>query len=378
MRTLRCVSGVLAATLFLVLAGTGIQAGTVGGSEFTVSFEPRIDQMPTTDPQDPVTVYLDSGALARITDMDLRILAESVASPDGDGLPTFVPKETTLRTYYAPAVEPRVPAAAPPAQLASFEYPQATGLGDIGSGGRDVPLGDARYFVSGPGGYGTVLTGRPPGGLDNWSHVTRTAISYIRPNVNIQMMLALDVPGATPAGDFEGPGFNPHALLAIERETRMHSADLGATTAEFGRPLRPLPPDEPQTALTVGLDLGVLPTFLSQMGMGVSIVASRGQETGNLRVALVGTTELPVDWTPIERPYQHPAGQGMEYPVVNSPWGYPDGGVSGGRVPGGGGGGPPTPITPITPSPPVPEPATVLTLLGGMAATMAYNRRRRR
>jgi len=380
MRTLAFLSYLLAAGLLLGFGGPGVQAGTVGTSDFALSFEPGIGRMPTTHPEDPVSVYLDGGVLARVTEVDVQALGESVAAFGQAHLPVFVPNETQVQTYYAPAAEPRMPAAAPPeapAQLASFAYPQATGLGDIGSGGRDVPLGDARYFGSGPGGYGTFLQGQPPGGLKNWSHVTRTGISYIRPNVNIQMMLALDVPGTTTAGTFEGPGFDPNALLAIERETKVHSDDIGARTAQFGRTARPEPPDEPQTALTVGLDLGVLPTFLSQMGMGVSIVASRGQQTGDLRVALVGTTELPVDWTPIERPYQHPIGQGRDYPILASVWDYPSGGAggSGGPPEEGGGGNPPTPITP---NPPIPEPATVLTLLGGIGVTLIRSRRKRR
>ena len=222
-------------------------------------------------------------------------------------------------------------------------------------------------------------SGRPPGGLENWSHVTRTAISYIRPNVNIQMMLALDVPGGTLGGEFEGPGVTPKALLAIDRNTKIRSTDIGATTERFGRPAWPDPVDEPQTAVVAGLDLGLLPTFLSQMGMGLSVVASRGEETGNLRLALVGTTELPVDWTPIERPYEHPAGPARTDLVTTSPWLYPSGSPGDSRVPGeengnGGGNG----KTPITPNPPVPEPATLLALAGGAAAVLAWRRKRRR
>jgi len=284
-----------------------------------------------------------------------------------------------VRTYSAPAM-PAAPAAprAAPAQLASFAYPEVTGLGDLGAGGRNVPLGDARYFNSTPGGYGTVLSGRPPGGLENWSHVTRTAISYIRPNVNVQMMLALDLHGNPGLAEFEGPGFEPKALLAIDRNTKLHSADIGATTERFGRPARPDPVDEPQTAVTAGLDLGLLPTFLAQMGMGVSVVASRGEESGDLRIALVGTTELPVDWTPIERPYQHPTGEGYPILALKSPWIYPSGGVSGGRPPGGNGGGGGGGPIPITPQPPIPEPATLLVLAGGAAGLAAWRRRRKR
>jgi hypothetical protein len=109
-----------------------------------------------------------------------------------------------------------------------------------------------------------------------------------------------------------------------------------------------------------------------RLGLNVSVVASRGTTTGNLTVALVGTTELPVDWAPRERPINHPRGLPVD-PLVGAPgMPYPleSGSVSGGGPPGGGGGGvhpPPTPIhhgwsatvagaiTAGTPATPVPD-----------------------
>jgi hypothetical protein len=136
--------------------------------------------------------------------------------------------------------------------------------------------------------------------------------------------------------------------------------------------------------VAVGLDLGILPTFLSQMGLSISLVATHGQETGGTRLALVGTTELPVDWRPHERPIDHPRGVAVEPLAGNdavagqyfSSGGNPSGGrpqpVGPGAVPGGGGGGP----TPITPTPPVPEPATLALLGSALVALMAGRRAR--
>ena len=349
------VRKVLVAAAVLLLGAAMAYAGPVSDADFTIAWGPGIGRMPTADACDSLAVYLGSDPMATISDMDPRVLAGSMGREDMASLPQFVPAEPVFRTYRAPA------------------YPEAKGLGYLGSGGRDVPLGDARYFNSAPGGYGAVLSGRPPGGLENWSHVTRTAISYIRPNVNVQMMLALDVHGNPGLGEFEGPGFEPKALLAIDRNTELHSADIGATTERFGRPSRPEPVGEPQTAVTAGLDLGLLPTFLAQMGMGVSVVASRGQESGDLRIALVGTTELPVDWTPIERPYQHPTGEGYPLLALRSPWLYPSGGAGEGRPPGNGGGG--GGMVQIIPTP-IPEPVTILALAVGAAGVLAWRRKR--
>ncbi|MFO8014731.1 MAG: PEP-CTERM sorting domain-containing protein [Phycisphaerae bacterium] len=369
----------LAAAAVVLATAATVHAGPLRRTEFTVAWSPGIDAMPTADTGEALAVYLGSNPMTALSDIDPATLAGSMGREDLASMPQFVPDMPTVHTYSAPAVPAPLPPGPPaaPARLASFAYPEAAkGLSDLGSGGRDVPLGDARYFNTAPGAYGTVLSGRPPGGLENWSHVTRTAISYIRPNVNVQMMLALDVRGNPGLAEFEGPGFEPKALLAIDRNTELESSDIGAQTAQFGRRARPDPTGEPQTAVTAGLDLGLLPTFLAQMGMGVAVVASRGQESGDLRVALVGTTELPVDWTPIERPYQHPTGQGAPILAMRSPWLYPSGGVSEGGGGGGGEGGGGAEITPITPTP-IPEPATLLILGAGAAAILAARRKRR-
>ena len=345
-------------------------------SEVAVRYGSGFDTTPTADVVDVLASYLGSNTFAAVADMDTAVLAQAMAeSPIA--LPQYIPLTTTVVAYNAPAVShgPEAPLPAP-IELASLQAPRVTGLADLGSGGRSVPLGDTTFFSMGPGGFGGVMTGRPAGGIENWSHINRTAISYIRPSVNVQMMLAVEVPGTEPAGRFEGPGLEPHAYLAIDRQTKVDSADIGASTTRFGRRPTLIPTDEPQTAVAAGLDLGLLPTFLSQMGVGVSVVASRGSETGNLRVALVGTAELPVDWAPRERPYQHPVGVAADPILAASvPWHYPSGNIGGGRPPGGGGGGGGTTPTPITPTP-IPEPTMLTGLAIASAITLLLRRRR--
>lgn len=232
-----------------------------------------------------------------------------------------------------------------------------------------VPLGTTAVMGLSPGGFGRVMTGRPLGRMENWADAAETSISYIRPHVNAQMVVALEIPGTQQPAGFEGLGIQPRAYVDVAHYTRIDAADMGATSGRFGRRVAPPPVDEPQTALAVGLDLGILPTFLSQMGLSLTLVASRGQETGDTRLALVGTTELPVDWRPRERPIQHPAGLAA-YPVESysgTPPVFRGGGVSNHDFP------PPPP-----PPPPVPEPATLALVGSALAASMAGRWFRRR
>ena len=270
---------------------------------------------------------------------------------------------------------------APLTQLGFF--PAVKGLVGSDQDERAVPLGSTAVMGLNPGGFGRVMSGRPLGRMGSWSEAAETSISYVRPHINAQMVVALEFPGNQRPADFEGLGIQPRAYLDIEHFARVDAADLHSNSDRFGR-RQPAPrSEEPETAVAVGLDLGILPTFLSQMGLSLSLVATRGQETGGTRLALVGTTELPVDWRPNERPIDHPRGVAIE-PLAGgdavAPQNLGGGGVPQGGAPqsvgaGGGGGGGGGPI-PITPTPPVPEPGT-LTLLGGALAAVMAGRRAR-
>jgi hypothetical protein len=261
-------------------------------------------------------------------------------------------------------------------------FPGVKGLVGSDQDERAVPLGSTAVMGLNPGGFGRVMNGRPLGKMDSWSSAAETSISYIRPHINAQMVVALEFPGENHTTDFEGMGVQPRAYLDIEHFARVDAADLHSNSDRFGRRQAPPPRDEPETAVAVGLDLGILPTFLSQMGLSISLVATHGQETGGTRLALVGTTELPVDWRPHERPIDHPRGLAVE-PIAGNDTvgqyfgggGEPSGGAPQPIPPGGGGGGGGGP-TPITPTPPVPEPAT-LTLLGSALVAVMAGRRAR-
>jgi len=368
--TFRAVLGIAAG---LWLAGVGAGASISDGNLFVDrapgGFEPSVAL--TADGQELVEVYL-APAGGRIfrgwAARPLDLAAGDSAWMAADAHRTVV--------FEAPAE------LATPTGLASFVYPEVTGLANSSSDERANPLSNATVLALGPGGMGQYMNGTPPGSIQNWILANESAISYIRPHVNVQMMLALEIPGG--AAPFEGTGLEPHTYLAVDHRTRVDSADIGSGTDTFGRRPAGTPAQEPQTAMAVGLDLGVLPTFLSQMGMNISIVASQGQETGNVKVALVGTAELPIDWLPRERPINHPTGLAIfPYPLGSGPYEFGSGGSGSGRPPGGGGGGGgngggggggdgggPIPIVPV-----VPEPASLLLI--GMGAIATWARRRR-
>jgi uncharacterized membrane protein YgcG len=296
-----------------------------------------------------------------------------------DSLNAVQPPSTVV--FHAP--HPTAPIASNlMARMTAQAVGDVTGLVGSDRDEGSVPLGTTAVMGLGPGGFGRVMTGRPLGRMDSWADAAETSISYIRPHVNAQMVVALEIRGTQRPADFEGLGIQPRAYLDVAHYARIDAVDIGATSDRFGRRVAPPPVDEPQTALAVGLDLGILPTFLSQMGLSLTLVASRGRETGDTRLALVGTTELPVDWRPHERPIWHPVGleTSPSYSGVPS-GGIPGGGGGGGgggRGGGGGGGGGGEGPTPITPTPPVPEPATLALVGGALAASMAGRWFRRR
>ena len=359
-----------AVALVCVAAGT-LQAapqGTSAGPE-EASFSLRAT--PTTDLRDSANLYLGDSAQGSVHPQDLGKLTPdlSVIAPEPVALAGRTANSPLI--LHAPlAPQGSAPAAVswlPPVQLASFVYPEVTGLAGSGTDEQAVPLGSLNLLGLGPGGFTRIMTGRPWTAMGNWTDAGETAISYIRPHVNVEMMLTLEMPGGNRPADFEGPGFEPHAYLDIDHQTRVDSADIGASTPQFGgRPTSP-PVDEQQTAVSVGLDLGLLPTFLAQMGISLSVVVSHGQDTGDTRVALVGTTELPVDWIPRERPIQHPVGMPVTpiYGEGNVALTYASG-FSSSTPPTTPGTPPPTPIVPE-----VPEPATLALMLGGVAVALA-------
>jgi hypothetical protein len=357
------------AVLAVSLAATaGVQAALSPGSASPLGSEFRLGETSTCDARDTVATYLN-GQPAK----DCGGAVSLAAAGDQDfSVPRWTPTRTVL---HAPAQRPAE------VHLVTFAYPDVKGLVDGSNDERAVPLGDAAMLGMGPGGYGHVMSGRPSGRAAHWSDTVETSISYVRPHINTQMVVALEIPSVAGTAAFEGLGLDSRAYMDIGHLARVDSASLGGNSDRFGRRPAPPAPDEAQTALSVGLDLGILPTFLAQMGMSVSLVASRGQQSGDARIALVATTELPVDWSPHERPFQHPRGVSVnQTDTADYVAGYYSGGSGVPRSslpPGsGGGGGGGSPLTPITPTPPVPEPATLALL--GVGAVLALVRRRTR
>jgi hypothetical protein len=351
--------------IFCLVAGTSLQAAPQAGLEDL----------------DPPLVRLSAAALSETADcLDASLTAPPAgyhslavlscpAAAESQDLSTIRPSASSV-ILRAP-VEDR-----PSGLMTDNTYPQTSGLSGTATDERAIPLNNTNGLSMGPGGFGRIITGRPMAGMNNWTDAGETAISYIRPHVNVEMMLAVEFSGHRQPSDFEGPGLSPHAYLDIDHRSRVDSQDIGASTAMFGGRPTPVSVNEPQTAVAVGLDLGILPTFLSQMGLSLSVVASRGQETGDTRLALVGNSELPVDWAPNERPINHPSGLGVEELAAGggaSP--FSGGGSSGsGGAPGSAVSGP-TSLIPIVP---VPEPATLSLLAVAAGAMLARKRHGRR
>jgi hypothetical protein len=350
-----------------ILAGTVLAAAAVAaqaaGLDAPFPTEVSLLRSPTTDAQSS-TIQKQLPPVGLAGGLDRELLSAVAFG------------RSTEAVYNAPGLMPeRAGAARGAATYATLVYPEVTGL--VGGGGdeRSVPITNMSNLMMGPGGVGRVMLGRPGTVIETWNRAGETAISYIRPHVNLQMMFALEAQGAPPQGDFEGPGVAGRAYLAVDHQTKVDSSELGTATQNFGNYRAPAPRDEPQTAVAAGLDLGLLPTFLSQMGVNVSIVASRGRDSGNVSLALVGTTELPVDWAPRGRDYQHmtAAGVPMEEGSAVARGYNSAGGLANSSVPGVAGAAQKA-LTQIAPEPITPEPLT-LTLLAAGSAVVLIRRR---
>jgi len=274
-----------AAALVCVVAGT-LQAATQSTSVGPEMASFSLGATPTGETQDLTSLYLGDPAQgsARPGDFgklrpDLSVIAPPPSAQMGrmDGPPLVLQAPLAPPSASVPASASPAASWQPPVQLASFVYPEVTGLAGPGTDERAVPLGSLNILSLGPGVSTRIMTGRTLSAMGNWTDAGETAVSYIRPHVNVEMMLSLEMPGGNRPAEFEGPGFEPHAYLDIDHQARVNSADIGASTYQFGgRPTSP-PVDEPQTAVSVGLDLGLLPTFLAQMGMSLSVVVSHGR-----------------------------------------------------------------------------------------------------
>lgn len=354
----RATLTVLAATgLVLWLSAEGLAGGADPGDAFMAELGL------TGGPVEPPAYRAPAPVSAPAAETPVSTYANLLEGTSPDREPAYV----------LAAAGPSAPSILP----AGLVYPQVTGLAGFATDERAVPLAGAELLTLGPGGFTRIMSGSPSP-VHHWSEACETALSYIRPHVNVQMLLALEGAASGEDGGFEGPGFVPIARLVVDNRTKVKSTDIGSETALFG--LRPEKPfvDEPNTAVAAGLDLGLLPTFLAQMGLNVSVVVSHAQRTGGWTVALIGTGELPVDWSPREKPIQHPVGVPVN--PLSEPSAAEEGysaTISGGHPPGEGPPNPPpTPITPITPT--VPEPTSMLLVVGGLLATGLLNRRKRR
>ncbi|MDK1030429.1 MAG: PEP-CTERM sorting domain-containing protein [Planctomycetia bacterium] len=251
---------------------------------------------------------------------------------------------------------------------------------------RHVPYRDTSLLNLGPTGSFTIRRGMPPAQVARWRDLGETNISYIRPHANVQVLLNITLPSLSAPGDFQFSDLKTHAVMNMNHDPRVDSRRLGRRESLFGG--SGVKRDKPRvaTALAGGIDIGLLPTFLTQMGINLGLAISRDEESGATEVALVATTEVATDWIPTEIPEMHPRHNPV--PLVTATGQaaqrFGSGSFAGTRRirerrPRGPQEPPPIPLEPEPEEPPViPEPATAVTLLIGAAALFLKRRRSRR
>lgn len=252
-------------------------------------------------------------------------------------------------------------------------------LADVSDDEAGNPLVDFSYLSMVPNGYAFVRSGKPGGDSLQWPHVTETALSYVRPHRNLQLVAS-----------FEGARERPGALTSELVDTEVQLIDnlkvevdsrrMTKASSAYGS-LDPSAIERKKVhsgqMIAFGIDLGLVPAVLGDVGLSTTISLGYSDNPGpfvtvatNIELPNERTQELTVD---------------NEFQVVRDLLSAPSttgsfasgGGFASDDNGGEGGGGGTTPI-PIIPEPVVPEPSTLLLLAVGSGILAARRRHKSR
>jgi hypothetical protein len=266
--------------------------------------------------------------------------------------------------YNAPATdEVQNPAQTTLEKFLAQDRAQTEVLADVGDHASGRPLVDFSYLSAVPSGFFLVRSGRPAGDAEKWQHTIEGTLSYIRPHRNLQLVVNLH--GA--AGQAEQLGDQLVASevqmvsdFTVQADTRKLFIPASAS---YGLREQPKPRENaaPGTMVALGLDFGLLPAVLGDVGLNMTVAFGESENPGPF-VSVATNLEVPTG-RPQEDLYE--SGYQPAIELTYNPGGTAGMNFGGGfaeqNTPGSQGGEGFTPITPV------PEPTAVLLLaLGGL------------
>lgn len=250
-------------------------------------------------------------------------------------------------------------------------------LADVSDDEMGNPLVDFSYLSMGPRVFTMIRSGRPGGDALQWSHVSDSALSYVRPHRNLGFVMNIHGPEAGSEG-LSGNLVDTEAQFIDNLSVDIDSRSMTQASSAFGEMSardKKRGKVHPGRVVSFGIDLGLLPAVLADVGISTTVTVGRSENPG-MFVSVATNIEVPnerTDELTVDSQYQ------ARTDILISGWahtaGHHTGGVSGDDNGGGGGGGGGGERIPITP---VPEPSTMVLLTIGAAVIAARRRRNNR
>jgi len=266
---------------------------------------------------------------------------------------------------------------APQARLENVTLdPLPESLSDITTNKSGNPLEDFSNLAVMPTAFMVERSGRPPAGVARWQQTTQTALSYVRPHRNLQLIVNMHAAGGAD-DQLSGQLVETEVQLVDDLSVQADSRNVGVTaSASYGwrEAARSSDKTTPGRMLAFGLDLGLLPAVLGDVGMSVTVAVGETSNPGPF-ISVATNLELPS-----ERPREELL-ESLYQPVTdvmssNPAWSQI--GFNSGFA----GDSSDVPFTPEFPEEPipiipqaVPEPATMLLLAAGLALVAGRVRR---
>jgi hypothetical protein len=252
--------------------------------------------------------------------------------------------------------------------------------GGLPDGTTGRPSDDFSYLGLGPKMFAILRSGTPAGGLEQWSHSTETALSYVQPHRQLEFVVKFFGETKAEAGDsLSAAPIRSQEQLVDNLHVDVDSANMRLRSQEYGRIDTRTEHKEPPSGRMVafGMELGLLPAVVGNVGLNSELIIGRSSNPG-FYIGMATNVALPVERGSSRggpdlayRPPYDFSSSASESPGVN----FGSGGVGGTGAPATGGGVTPfTPITPIVPITPTPEPGTLLLLAAGSAWLAARRR----